>query len=184
MGEVQPVKIITVKPGNTLPQKYTVPPAAAHNEPLNQGVKDKTLTRYIAVNKSDQVVGCAGVYSQKKGLAAAAEYIKHRNSQRNYRGDTTFARQHVVREVERILTPGKTVVLDKMGSVQKGVGTKLVDKVKSVGRLTGVKTIEGYTSTGSKGFYKKQGGDISKSSVNNPHGNRYEFSIKIRGRRK
>jgi len=182
MTEVEPVKIITIQKGNTLPPRYSVPPQARRNAPLNEGVKDKTLVRYVAVNKSNQVVGCAGVYQPKKGVAAAAEYVATRNP-RNYNGNKTFLRQHVVRETERILTPGKTFVLDKMGSVQKGVGTKLMNKVKSVGRNRGISTIEGYTHTGAKGFYKKQGGAITKSNVNNPHGNRYEFTIKMRRRR-
>ena len=179
-----PVKIITVQKGNTLPPKYSVPTLARQNAPLNEGVKDKTLVMYVSVNKSNQVVGVAGVYQQKKGLAAAAEYIEHRNAQRNYNGNKLFMRQHVLRETERILTPGSAFVLDKMGSVQKGVGTQLVNKVKSVGRDKGIKTIEGYTHTGAKGFYKKQGGAISKSKVNNPRGNRYEFIIKLGRRRK
>jgi N-acetylglutamate synthase-like GNAT family acetyltransferase len=182
MGEVKPIKIITVKPGNTLPQKYTVPPAAAHNAPLNQGVKDKSLERFVAVDDKNKVVGCAGVYQPKTGVKAAAKYIATRNP-RDYGSQDSFV-AHTLNETKRILTPKKTFVLDKMGSVQKGVGTKLVNKVKTVARARGVTSVDGYTSDSSSGFYKKQGATITKINyLTNSRGlPRSEFKIKIRGK--
>jgi len=183
MSEVQPVKIITVKPGNTLPQKYTVPPAAKRNAPLNEGVKDKTLERFVAVDNKNKVVGCAGVYQPKTGVKAAAKYIAGRNP-KNYSNQNAFV-AHTLNETKRILTPKKTFVLDKMGSVQKGVGTQLVNKVKTVARSRGVSSIDGYTANSVSGFYKKQGATITKINylVNSRGMPRNEFSIKIRGKR-
>ena len=183
MGEVQPVKIITVKPGNTLPQKYTVPPVARQNHPLYDGIKDKKAERLVAINKSNQVVGVAGYVQPGNGLNAAGKTFDEMN-RRYYKREPELYNQHLLYEAEKRLSPNKRIDLQYLGSTQPGVGTKLIDKLKSVGRTRGVKTIDGYTAKSVTGFYKKQGATITKNTVTNSRGNlRYEFVIKTRGRR-
>ena len=182
MTEVQPVKIITVQKGQSLPQKYTVPPAAKRNIPLYEGLKTKRVERLVAVNNKNEVVGCAGYTQPGNGIGAAKQLFSNPGYVDYYRRTPVAAKHFLVAETERRLSPTKRIDLGWIGSIQPGVGTKLVDKLKSVGRSRGVKVIDGYTRNSAIGFYKKQGATSTTEKIGRCK--YYAWKIKTNGRRK
>jgi hypothetical protein len=189
MGEVKEiqqndVRIIKIEKRDTLPSKYSIPPAAKRNVPLYEGLKNKHAERLVAVNKKNEVVGSAGFTQPGQGLVAAKKlYSTDERSQYSacYKRDPQVCKQYLLIETEKRLTPTKRINLGWIGSTQPGVGTKLINKLKTVGASRHVKVIDGFTRSKAVGFYKKQGATIHPIKI----GRRkyYEFTIKT-GRRR